>query len=100
MIMDAELATKITEIEQRGKSNTHQIEEIKKKQDNLDSLVTSVASMATEQENIKADVTEIKSDVKSLKDIPAKHWEDFVAKLLWALVAAALGFTMAKLGIQ
>lgn len=55
--------------------------------------------MATEQEDIKSDVTEIKGDVKALTAAPAKHWEDLVSQLVWALVAAAVGFLLAKLSI-
>lgn len=97
---DEEIATKLTEVEQRGKSNTHQIEEVKRRQDNLDKLVTTVASMATEQEDIKSDVTEIKGDVKALTAAPAQHWDNLVGQIVWALVAAAVGFLLARLGIQ
>ena len=99
MPMD-ELTKKVTEADDRSRSNTHRIDRLEERQDNLDKLVSTVASMATEQENIKDDVTEIKSDVKSLKDVPAKHWEDLIGKLLWFLIAAALGFVLARAGIK
>lgn len=95
-----ELTKKVTEADDRSRSNTHRIDRLEERQDNLDKLVSTVASMATEQENIKDDVTEIKSDVKSLKDVPAKHWEDLIGKLLWFLIAAALGFVLARAGIK
>lgn len=95
-----ELTKKVTEADDRSRSNTHRIDRLEERQDNLDKLVSTVASMATEQENIKDDVTEIKSDVKSLKDVPAKHWEDLIGKLLWFLIAAALGFVFARAGIK
>jgi len=95
-----ELTKTVTEADARSRSNTHRIDKLEERQNNLDKLVSTVASMATEQENIKDDVTEIKSDVKSLKDVPAKHWEDFVGKLLWFLIAAALGFVLARAGIK
>ena len=95
-----ELTKKVTEADDRSRSNTHRIDRLEERQDNLDKLVSTVASMATEQENIKDDVTEIKSDVKSLKDVPAKHWEDLISKLLWFLIAAALGFVLARAGIK
>lgn len=95
-----DIAVKVAEIDQRSKSNTHQIEDIKKRQDNLDRLVTSVASLANEQEHIKDDVTEIKSDVKSLTEKPGRRWDGIVDKLIWALLAAALGYVLAQIGVS
>lgn len=79
---------RMTVVEQRSKSNTHQIEEIKKRQDNLDDLVKSVAELANEQGHIKEDVSEIKSNVKTLTDKPAKRWDGLVDKLIYGLVGA------------
>ena len=38
-VTNEEIVEKLTETESRSKSNTHQIAEIKQKQDNLDKLV-------------------------------------------------------------
>ena len=48
---------RVTELETR-------VNIMEDRQDNLDKLVTSVVSMTKEQEHIKADVTEIKKNVK------------------------------------
>lgn len=96
---DDDLSVKITEVDQRSKSNTHRIGKIEERQDNLDKLVASVAVMAKDQENIKSDVLEIKNDVKSLTEKPAKRWDNLVEKLIWALAAAAVGFMLAQVGL-
>ncbi|MGE4353146.1 MAG: hypothetical protein AB7D36_03565, partial [Oscillospiraceae bacterium] len=75
------------------------IGKIEERQDNLDKLVASVAVMAKDQENIKSDVLEIKNDVKSLTEKPAKRWDNLVEKLIWALAAAAVGFMLAQVGL-
>lgn len=95
---DAEMLAKLTEVEQRSKSNTHRLDKVEERQGNLDALVTSVATLATEQEHIKEDVTEIKCDVKTLTTKSAKRWDELVEKVIWTLVAAAIGFFIAKLG--
>ena len=95
-----ELGLKLTEVDQRGKSNTHRIEEVEKRQDNLDSLVTSVAVMATKQETIEKDVTEIKNNVKTLTEKPGKRWDAIVDRIIWAAVAIAVGYLLARLGIK
>ncbi len=91
--MDAETATKFVEVDRR-------LEKVEERQDNLDALVTSVATLATEQEHIKDDVTEIKSDVKTLTSKPGKHWEELVDRVIWLIVAAAVGFLLARLGLK
>jgi len=97
---DLEIATKLTEVEQRGKANAHRIEDLEKRQGNLDSLVTSVAVMASKQESIETDVTEIKADVKSLTCKPGKRWDNLVEQIIWLVVAAAVGFLLANLGLN
>lgn len=86
---------RMTAVEQRSKSNTHQIEEIKKRQDNLDDLVKLVAELANEQGHLKADVGEIKTDVKSLMAKPAKRWDGLVDKLIFALAGAFIAWIAA-----
>ena len=90
-----EIAAKLAEVEQRGKSNTHQIEDVKKRQDNLDALVQSVAELSTEQRYIKEDVVEIKDSVKALTAVPAKRWDGLVDKLLFGAAGAFIAWIAA-----
>lgn len=55
-------------VEQKIKSNRYRLDKVEARQDNLDALITSVATLATEQEHMKKDVTEIKFDVKCLTE--------------------------------
>lgn len=96
---EAEIAAKLTEIDARGKSNTHRLDKVEERQNNLDALVSTVATMANEQEHIKEDVTEIKSDVKTLTSKPGKHWDELVDRIIWTILAAALGFLLARFGL-
>ena len=68
-------------------------------QDNLDKLVTSVVSMTKEQEHIKADVTEIKTNVKELTAKSGRRWDDLVDKIVWALLAAVITFFLSRIGL-
>ena len=68
-------------------------------QDNLDKLVTSVISMTKEQEHIKADVTEIKKNVKELTAKSGRRWDDLVDKIVWAILAAVITFFLARIGL-
>ena len=64
--MDFEHEKRLTEVEERTKSNTHRIDDLEKRQDNLDELVGTVKVLAVREENVETDVKEIKNDVKSL----------------------------------
>lgn len=83
---------RVTELETR-------VDIMEGRQDNLDKLVTSVASMTKEQEHIKADVTEIKTNVKELTAKSGRRWDDLVDKIVWALLAAVITFFLARIGL-
>lgn len=90
---------RITKLEGETKEHERRIIEMEKRQDNLDTLVASVAAMANEQEHIKEDVSVIKTDVKALTDKPGKRWENIVNNIIWAVVAAVITFVLAKIGL-
>ena len=97
--MDNEIQAKIAEIEARSKSNTHRIDDLEADNKALHQLATSVEVLATKQEAIEANVSEIKDDVKSLKAIPGGKWEALVKAALTAIVGALVGFALAHAGI-
>lgn len=92
---ELQMEHRVTAVEKLAGSNRHRLEDIEKRQDNLDELVKSVALFAQEQEYIKEDVKEIKADVKALTDKPAKRWESLVDKLLLVAAGAFLGWLAA-----
>ena len=96
--MDINIEHRLTEVEERSKSNTHRLDEMEKRQDNLDDLVSTVKVLAVREEKVENDVKEIKSDVKSLTNKPAKRWENLVSQLITIIVAAIAGFILAKFG--
>ena len=97
--MDLDHERRLTEVEQRSKSNTHRLAEMEKRQDNLEDLVSTVKVLADREERVEGDVKEIKSDVKDLKQKPAKRWELVVTEAIKLLVAIIGGFLLAKVGI-
>ena len=97
--MDDGIQAKIAEIEARSKSNTHRINDLEEDNRALHTLATSVEVLATKQETIEANISEIKDDVKSLKAIPGGKWEALVKAVLTAMVGALVGFAMAHAGV-
>lgn len=90
---------RLTEVEGRSKSNTHRLDELERRQDNLDDLVSTVKVLAVREEAVENDVKEIKNDVKSIKDKPGKRWDSIVDKAVWAILAAVLAFLLGKFGL-
>lgn len=90
---------RLTVVEDRSKSNQHRIEEIEKRQDNLDELVSTVKVLANREENVENDVKEIKADVKALNEKPAKKWDSLVDKIILTIAAAVIGFLLSKIGM-
>lgn len=97
--MDLDHERRLTEVENRAKSNSHRIDELERRQDNLDELVGTVKVLAVRERQVEIDVKEIKSDVKSLASKPARRWEMLVTQVLTVLISAIIGFILAKLGL-
>ena len=97
--MDDGIQAQIASVEARCKSNSHRIDELEADNRALHQLATSVEVLATKQETIEANVSEIKDDVKSLKAIPGGKWEALVKAVVTAIVGALVGFALAHAGI-
>ena len=89
---------RLTAVEERAGSNTHRLDELERRQDNLDDLVSTVKVLAVREEAVENDVKEIKSDVKSLTSKPGQMWDNLVKQVVTALVAAVIGFILAQIG--
>ena len=90
---------RITEVDSRARSNTHRIDALEKRQDDLDKLVGSIQVVIDRQKRVEDDVAEIKKDVKAMAQKPAKRWDNLVDKLITLVVAAVAGFFLAKFGL-
>lgn len=97
--MEISVEHRLTEVEERSKSNTHRLEELEKRQDNLDDLVSVVKVLAVREEAVENDVKEIKADVKSLASMPGERWNSLVDKIIWAVAGAVLAFILGKIGL-
>ena len=98
--MDDGIQAKIAEIEARSKSNTHRINDLEEDNRALHQLATSVEVLATKQETIEANISEIKDDVKSLKAIPGGKWEALVKTVLTALAGGLVAYALFRLGLS
>ena len=96
---EKDIEHRLTEVESRSKSNTHRLDEMEKRQDNLDELVGTVKLLAFREEAVEKDVKEIKSDVKDIASKSGKRWDNMVNQIITIVVAAIAGFILAKIGL-
>lgn len=90
---------RLTHVEDLSKEHTHRLDDLEKRQDNLDELVSTVKVLAVREENVESDVKEIKKDVKELSGKPGKRWDALVSQIITLVVAAVVGFLLAKIGL-
>ena len=97
--MEREFEHRLTEVEERSKSNTHRLDEVEKRQESLDKLTTSVSLLAEREERVESDVKEIKSDVKSLAEKPAKRWDTLTETIFLTVAAAVIAYLLGRVGL-
>lgn len=98
--MEREFEHRLTETEERSKSNSHRIDKLEKQQGEFIELVSSVKVLAEREQNVENDVKEIKNDVKTLTGKPGKRWDSLIDKITVALVGAVIGLLLSQIGLQ
>ena len=90
---------RLTRLESDLKTAFSKIDELRNRQNAFDDLVISVKQLAIREENVEADIKEIKADVKTLTNKPAERWNDLVKTIIGIIVAGVVGFILAKVGL-
>ena len=98
--MDLEHESRLTAVEERSKSNTHRIKKLEESTEAINRLATSMEIMADRQERVVDSVDKLDHKVTALEQKPAERWNGIVEKLIWAVIAAALGFLASELGLK
>ena len=104
--MTPEEASRLTAVEERSKSNTHRINELSGQIVAVNKLAVSVELLVLENKHqtealkeVKSDVQQLSGKVEAIEQKPAKKWDSIGEKVLWALIAAVIGFALAELGL-
>ncbi len=96
---DVEIIGRLSAVEQRSKSNSHRLEALEKQTEAVNHLATSVAVMAEKVESTGEKVDGLCVDVQEIKLKPGKRWETVVGQVVSLLVAAVLGYVLARMGL-
>jgi predicted nuclease with TOPRIM domain len=97
--MEREFEHRLTEVEERSKSNTHRLDEVEKKQSDLGELVSTVKVLAVREEVVENTVKKIDSKVENLSSKSGKRWDNLINQIITIVVAAVAGFILAKIGM-
>lgn len=97
--MEINVEHRLTETEERSKSNQYRIAKIEKRQDDLAELIGTVKMLAVREEKVESDVKEIKSDVKALTEKPGKRWDSMIDKIIGLILGALLGYVFTQIGL-
>jgi len=82
-----------------AKSNKKRLDNMEEEQRELRNLTKAVASMVTEQKNMRDDLSEMKDDLKQIKEKPAKRWDTMADKVLTLIIAAIVTYLLAQIGL-
>ena len=97
--MDLEHERRLTEVEERSKSNSHRLDKLEESTEAINRLATSMEVMAERQEQVVETVGRLDAKVTTLEEKPAKRWDSLVDKIVWAIAAALIGFVSAQVGL-
>lgn len=95
-----ELAVKVQAVDDRSQRNEGRIKKLEAGNDALQALTTRVAVMEMQLKQILDSIATLSKKIEQLETKPAKRWESIADKILWAVVAAVLGFVLAHLGFN
>ena len=97
--MEVNIEHRITDVEARAKSNTKRIDELEKRQDDLDDLVTTIKKKETRDGAVESGEKEITRHDKKFNSKSGVLWEKKKKKIVWAIAAAVLAFLSARIGL-
>lgn len=98
--MDLEHERRLTQVEQRSKSNTHRLEKLEESTEAINRLATSMEVMVSKQEQVAETVEKLDGKVTALEEKPAKRLDGLLDKIIWAVCGAVLTYLMAQLGLR
>jgi uncharacterized protein YoxC len=87
-------------MEEEHRRQNKRIGELEEKVEDISSLTTSVASLAKSVEQMAKTQEKQGKRLETLEQKPAKKWESFVDKVVWAVAAALIAYVLSNLGLN
>ena len=86
-------------MEDEHKRQNKRITDLENKVEDIGDLTASVASLAKSVEQMAKAQEKQGKRLEALEQKPAKKWEAFVDKVVWAVAAALIAFVLSYLGL-
>ena len=90
---------RLVRVEESSKQAHKRLDTVESKINNIYELATSVREIAIEMKEMRKDMSNIDSRVKSIEDKPGKRYDTIVGQIISIIIAAVLGFFLAKIGL-
>ena len=90
---------RLTAVEERSSSNTKRLNKLEESSEAINKIVIAIEKMVMKQETMNGNINKLTTDVEALKAEPAKRWKFVVEKSIYFIVAAIMGFFLARFGL-
>ena len=95
-----EIEHRLTEVENRAKSNAHRLDSMEEKQKDISDLLISVKELALETKHMREDLNKTIERLGKLENKDSDKWEKFKWIILTGVVTAILGYLLGTVGIH
>ena len=85
--------------EERYSCLLRRVDEIEKRQQDMQELINSVGLLAQRMGTVEGNVKEMRGDLRSLMEKPGKRWDSVVEKTLLVVVGAVVAWILSQIGI-
>ena len=86
-----DLAVRLAEVDQRGKSNSHRIDDLEKRADTLQELTTSVKLLAANMERMASEQMKQGDRLTALEKQPGERWNSMTRTIFTSAVSTLSG---------
>lgn len=91
---------RLKEVEDRSKSNTHRLDTLEPKVEDIHNLAISVKEIAIEMKLMREDMNKIDKRVIAIESKPGKRLDQIIGYILSALIVGLIGYVLLKLGLK
>ena len=95
-----EVEHRLTELEQRTKSNTHRLDDAEKAIQKNSDLMADIKELVVEIRYMRSDLNETIQRINTLENRGGDKWEKFKWLIVAGLVTIVLGYLAVQIGIK
>lgn len=90
---------RITQVEDRCKSNQHRIEQLEERTEAMNTLATNMQLLAKDLSDMSKSLENLCKKIAAIEGRPAKRWESVVDKAIMVFVGAVLALILGNIGL-